>query len=106
MKKIILIFAMIFGCISLNAQKYSPAKKQKMNIDDLSISVTEYEKNKIDWNFFKEYFSDKKENDSIQFSVKIIPQKEQDFTVTKKYSVKGINKNINELISTLKKMVE
>lgn len=96
---------MLVGVISLNAQTYTPVKKKKIKQDDVSITVNESEK-EIDWTFFKNYFSDKKESDSIQFSVKLAPQKEDNMKYEKKYSVRGIKKNIDDLIATLEKMLK
>lgn len=106
MKKTIFILSMLVGVISLNAQTYTPAEKKKIKQDDVSITVYESEKNELDWTFFKNYFSDKKESDSIQFSVKLAPQKEDNMKFEKKYSVRGIKKNIDDLIATLEKMLK
>ncbi|MBS1572038.1 MAG: hypothetical protein JST62_06565 [Bacteroidetes bacterium] len=106
MKNIYTILALVVGLTQISAQTYTPIKNKKERKDDFSISVKENEKEKIDWKFVKEYFSDKKDNDSIKFSVKIIQPKLNHLKSEKKYTVQGITKNIDDLISTLKQMLK
>lgn len=103
MKKIVITLSMIVGVISISAQAYTPMEKKKIKQDDVSITVNEREK--IDWTVFKNYLSDKKDSDSVQFSVKVAPQKTDNVKFEKKYSVQGVKKDINELIATLEKML-
>src|SRR5690606_18114084 len=106
MKKLLSFVTILTVMTSLNAQQFTPVKNKKIKKDDISVTVNESEVARIDWNYFKDYFSDKKENDSVQLGVKIISPKKENIRSEKKYSVRGIKKNIDTLISTLQRMLD
>ena len=107
MKKLFTIIA-IFGCLTLVfGQSFKTGKNKKVRNDDFSMSIKEKLSEKIDWKLVKEFLSDKKENDTVQFSIKLIPEsKNKNLTSIKTYSVRGIYKNIDEMILKMEKMLK
>jgi len=105
MKKTFSIIILFLGILTTTAQTYKPTKSKKNKTDDFSITVKEQEKDKINWNSFKEIFENKNDIDSVQISVKLLPIKDENIKSEKKYTVRGIKKNLDELVDLLKKMV-
>jgi|GEM_PF-1776504 len=106
MKKSLSFIAILFLASNAFAQTFTNNVKIKERKDDLILTLSENEKNKIDWNFFEDYFSDRNKKDSIQFSIKLIQPKTNNLNSEKKYTVRGIAENFDELLETMKKLVK
>lgn len=105
MKKELSILLLLLSISTVFGQNYNSKKKIKERKDDFSITIKDDEKNNIDWKILEDYFNDKKTNDSIQFSVKLLSPKNNEFNSEKKYTVKGLAKNYDELIKTMKNLL-
>lgn len=106
MKKIFTTVSIFCGLISAFAQNYTPSKTKNERKADYSVSVRSAEVDNIDWKSIKDFFADKKENDSVKISVRVIEPQMTNLKTEKKYTTQGIVKNINELISVLKNMLK
>ena len=102
MRKTLTTIALFCGLTSVFSQNYTLSKDLKGYKEEFTISVNENEKNKIDWKIIEDFYHDKKENDSIKFSVKVIKPQKNNLKSENKYTVQGIAKNINALIDILK----
>ncbi|RZM22955.1 MAG: hypothetical protein EOO88_27770 [Pedobacter sp.] len=106
MKKILLGIFIALGTLAANAQTQPQAKKTQKKKDDYAIVVKTAEKDKINWNHVKAYFSGKKTTDTIQISVKISDYRVRNFKSEKKYNIKGAKGNIDKLVEELKAFVK
>lgn len=106
MKKTLSIILLLLSITVAFGQYSNSKKKSKERKDDFSITVKENEKNIIDWKMLKNYFEDRNKKDSIQFSVKLVLQKNNNFTSENKYTVKGLAEDFDELVESMKKLMD
>ena len=104
MKKLI-VFLFIFSITFASAQTYQPLTKVQKNRDDFTFTIKVNDTEKIDWRFVREVFSDKKHSDSLQISVVIESTPNSNLISEKKYTVRGLKKNLEEFILYLDKMI-
>ena len=105
MKNLLFVVALVSG-FTIHAQTFKAPRNKKEKKDDFTIEVKQSEKNLIDWGIIKEHFSNTKEQDSIQLSVKIKPENGGKFNTRKKYTVRGVKTNLDEMVAKLKKLVD